>query len=199
MAVHYTDVSIVNGALALVGEAFLTSLDDNTSVAKKVKVIYDQKRDKLLREHPWGFSKARVLLALSSEKPPWGYHNKYIIPDDCLRVLEINCSGDHVVEGKYILTNSKQVGLLYVKRVEDANIFDSSFVNLLILDLAADLAWSLKGSRTLREDLKTEFKQELRLARGYSATERTPPSNMEFGGEGIVAASAKYGRPISRY
>lgn len=198
MPAHYTDVSIVNTALAKVGEAPISSLDDQTSVASTIKILYEQKRDKLLREHPWNFAKARLLLALSANKPAFGYDNMFIIPDDCLRVLEISCNSEHSKEGRYILTNAREVGLLYVKRETDANVYDASFVDLLSLGLAVDLAWALKGSRTLRDDLRTEFINELRLARGYSATESTPKSNMEYG-DGIVVTAAKAGHKISRY
>lgn len=199
MAVHYTDVTIVNNALSLVGEAPISSLDESTSVAKKVKIIFEHKRDALLRSHPWGFAKSRVLLALSVDKPAFGYHNKFVLPDDCLRIIKLDCVRPFNREGNYVLTDADQVGLLYVKRVTDANAYDSSFVHLLSLDLASDLAWSLKGSRTLREDLKNEFTTALRLARGYSATEGSPDSILDYGGEGIVAQSARVGHKISRY
>lgn len=199
MAVHYSDVTIINNALTKVGEAPITSIDEQSSVAKKVKIIFEQKRDNLLRKHPWGFAKERVMLALSSDTPAFGYSKKFILPEDNLRILKIDCVRDFNKEGNYILTDASQVGLLYIKRVTDANIYDASFVELLSLDLASDLAFSLKGSRTLREDLKNEFERELRLARGYSATEGSPGSILDYGGEGIVAQSARVGHKLSRY
>lgn len=197
--VHYTDVGIVNAALVKVGEAPITSLDENTSTAKKSKIIYTQDKDSLLRSHPWGFAKKRVMLALSTDKPAFGYQNKFILPDDCLRILDVYCGRMFNKEGNYILTDDTQVGLLYVWRVDDANLFDASFVEILTLSLLSSFAWAFKGSRTLREDYMNQFAAQLRLARGYSATEGSPGSILEYGGEGIVAQSARVGHKISRY
>lgn len=197
--VHYTDVGIVNTALVKVGEAPITSLDENTSVAKKAKIIYEQDRDSLLRCHPWGFAKKRVMLAKSSDKPAFGYQNQFILPDDCLRILSVHCGSSFNKEGNFILTDDTQVGLLYVWRVDDANMYDASFSELLTLSLLSSFAWAFKGSRTLREDYMNQFATQLRLARGYSATEGSPGSILEYGGEGIVAQSARVGHKISRY
>jgi len=193
------DVDIVNMSLAEIGESPINSLDQNSSVARKVKAIYYLKRDELLRMHPWGFAKARVFLAKSVEKPVWGYSKYYLIPEDCLKILTIDV-GEHPFhkEGRYIATDSDQAGLLYISRVEDSNLFDASFKTLFSKYLSANLAWPIKGSRTLRSDLMNEFNRELSLARGYSATEGTPHSILEFDGDGIIAGSAGRGR-ISTY
>lgn len=195
----YSDVSIVNIALADIGEAPISSLDQNSSTAKKANAMYEIKRDELLRMHPWGFAKKRILLPLSLEKPAWGYANYYLIPSDSLKILDVD-TGHHPFhkEGKYIATDATNVGLLYVKRETDTNMYDSSFVSLFAKYLSANLAWSIKGSRTLRSDLMNEFKADLALARGYSATEGTPNNLLELDGDGIVAGAAKVGR-VSTY
>lgn len=196
---HYTDIDIVNMALTDIGEAPIQALSQNSSTAKKVDAIFELKRDELLRMHPWAFAKKRIKLAEAIEKPAWGYTKNFIIPDDCLRILEIdtgNCPFHK--EGKYIATDVGTVGLLYIRRENDANLYDASFVSLFSKYLAASLAWSIKGSRTLRSDLMNEFNRDLALARGYSAMEGTPHAAMEFDGDGIVAASPRVGR-ISAY
>lgn len=196
---HYTDVSLVNMALADIGEAPISDFNQNSSTARKVASIYYLKRDELLRSHPWAFAKKRILLAQSSDTPPWGYSKYHIIPDDCLRILDINTwDCPYHKEGSYIATDSDKVGLLYIYRVEDPNEFDSSFVALFSKYLSANLAWSIKGSRTLRSDLMNEFNRDLALARGYSATEGTPHADMSYEGDGEIITSARSGR-ISAY
>ena len=196
---NYTDVIIANVALADIGEAPISALDQNSSTAKKISAMYDIKRDELLRMHPWGFAKKRVLLAKSLEVPSWGYANYCLIPSDNLKILEVD-TGEHRFnkEGKYIATDATEVGMLYIHRETDADMFDASFVSLFAKYLSANLAWSVKGSRTLRSDLMNEFLKDLALARGYSATEGTPLNAMEFEGDGIVAGAARAGQ-ISRY
>lgn len=195
----YSDVNIVNMALADIGESPISALDQNSSTAKKADAMYSIKRDELLRMHPWGFAKKRVLLAKAVEKPTWGYENFFLIPVDQVKILEVDTGHERFnKEGRYIATDAEKVGMLYIKRETDTNLYDPSFVSLFAKYLAANLAWSIKGSRTLRSDLMQEFLKDLALARGYSATEGTPLNAMEFDGDGIVAGAARAGQ-ISRY
>jgi hypothetical protein len=189
VAVNYTDVKICNLALAEIGEAPISSLTDDTKKARQLNTMYALKRDELLRMHPWGHSRKRVVLAKTNNTPLFDFAYEFLIPSDCLKILKIDCDYRFSREGDKILTDSSEVRLFYVFRNEDPNSYDSEFVTMFAKYLAYSLAWSLKGTRTLREDLKNEFELSLRLARHSSAVESSPLYDMEYEGEGTLIAA----------
>lgn len=188
MATEYSEVKVCNLALVQIGETPIPSLEENSKKARHLKTLFPMVRDKLLRSHPWGFAKKRVLLAEDSTTPLFEYDKQFLLPSDWLKILQIECQDRYVREGDKILTNASSVGLLYIFRNEDVNSWDSSFVNLMAKSLSVDLAWSLKGSRTLRADLTQEYRVDLALAMHNSAYDSTPLSDMEYEGEGRIVA-----------
>jgi hypothetical protein len=194
MPVNYSEVKISNLALVEIGESPISSLDESSKKARHLKTLFPMHRDRLLRAHPWAFAKKRVSLALDSEEPIFGYDKQFLLPTDWLKILEINANSRYAREGDKILTDSEQVKLLYIFRNEDVNSWDASFVNLMAKSLSSELAWSLKGSRTLRSDLKAEFQRDFALAAHNSAYDSAPLHDMEFEGEGRIIAARSGGR-----
>lgn len=189
MSVEYTEVKICNLALVKIGESQISDLNESSKKARHLKILFPLKRDDLLRSHPWGHARKRVQLARDVTNPISGYGAQFIIPDDCLRILEIDCSDRYSREGNRILTDASSVKLFYIFRNEDVNTWDASFVSLMATFLSVDLAWSIKGSRTLRADLQLEYQRDLALARNYSAQDSSPLYDMEYEGEGRVIAN----------
>jgi len=200
VAVNYTDIKICNLALAKLGESPITALSENNNRARLLRDLYYLKRDELLRMHPWGFARKRIALAQDSEVPLFDFGAQFLIPSDCLKILKIDCDSRFSREGNKILADSTEMFLFYVFRNEDVDTYDSQFVSLFAEYLAIDLAWSLKGSRTLRADIFREFQNSLALARNSSATESTPLYDMEYEGEGrVMAARAGRSTRITEY
>lgn len=183
-------------ALAKIGESPITSLDDKSKKARDLRALFDLKRDDLLRKHPWRFAIKRVNLVQDSEDPISQFSNQFLLPSDLIKIVGVTCTNDRYArEGNKILTDDSTVELLYIFRNEDVNSWDPSFVTVMAHFLAYDLAWSIKGSRTLRADLKNEFERELALARHSSAQEGAPPYYYSDEGEGeLIAVRLQTGR-----
>jgi len=170
-------VTICNGALIKVGARRITSLNENTVEAKLCNDRYEENLKDLLRSHPWRFaviwdSPATVANPTYDTK----YENVYQVPANCLRVLETNCPIDlWTVEGDYISADIADLKIRYIRYITDANLMDENFRELLSLKLAVDLSYSLTQNATLRESLRTEYKETLKRARSYSAQEASPP------------------------
>lgn len=80
---------------------------------------------------------------------------------------------------RYICTNEEQAELIYTARVEDANIFSSSFIDALSWRLAADLAMPLKGSLQLHERMLRVYEAKLGRTRALNANEgHEPPDSV---------------------
>lgn len=173
----------VNRALSKLGDMRISSLDDEVKAAAVAASMFEIVRDSEISAHSWNFAKARVRLPAEAEKPAFGWARQYLLPADCLRVLEAGpwpapvfeglIGGDtrsFVLEGGRILTNEgPTLNLLYLKRVTEADLFPAAFVEALAARLAVEMAESLTGSNSKRELAWKEYEKALQQARRLNA------------------------------
>lgn len=169
-----SETAIVNSALAKVGAQRILSLDDNNERAKIMKEQYNKVRDELLFDHPWRFAITRVELAEVTPVPTFQWAHKFQLPTDCLRVIETDLpKGDMhwAVEDRFLMCQYDTVMIAYIKQVTDVSKFSPGFSELLAIKLAADVAYSLTQSSTLRDSLLQEYNMKIREQRTFSAQE----------------------------
>ncbi len=177
------NVDIVNRALSKLGDMRISSLGDPTKAAGLAASLFDILRDAEISAHSWNFAKARAVIPAEADKPAFGWEFQYILPSDCLRVLEAgpwpqSVMADYVgsdtsqftFEDGRILTNLGPVlNLRYLRRVTDPEFFPPTFVEALACKLAAEMAEALTGSNSKRELAWKEYDQAVRLARRINA------------------------------
>ena len=83
-------VDICNSALIKLGAGRITSLSDDSKAGKLCNEQYDKIRKQLLRSHPWNFAIRRKALTKTANTPAYKYSSEFLLPTDCLRVLETN-------------------------------------------------------------------------------------------------------------
>jgi len=184
-----SEVEIVNIAMTLLGETRIISLDDDTKPAREAKAIFAADRDALLAGYNWSFAMARQQLSVLATPPVFRYLNQYLLPADCLRVVQVGtffhgvdltdyrgCSTEEFqIEGRNILTDlGAPLDFRYVKRVIDATLFSANFVKAFGAQLAADLAEPLTQSDTKRARALDQFQTEINLAIRANAIELPP-------------------------
>lgn len=170
-------VDICNSALAKIGTARITSLDDNTEEARLCKELYPKLKLELLRSHPWNFAINRVELAAIVTDPIYEHDIQFQIPENCLRVLGIDATENYKnivwkIEGRKILASgvtTMKMKFIDADVVEDD--FDASFAEALAFRLASDLAYPVAQSITLASGLFERYEKSLSLARCYDAQE----------------------------
>ena len=169
-------VQICNIALSNIGEQRISALSDNTERARLCNLRFEDCRDAVLRSYPWKCAVARVALASSTTAPAWGYTYQYLLPSDCLRVLDIEeVTEDYQIEGRFIVTDATAVKLKYIQRIEDPNQFDALLVQAIAMKLASELAEAITGRADLRDRMLSKYLQVISEARGVDATERSMP------------------------
>jgi hypothetical protein len=196
------DVDIVNIALTMLGEQRVLSIfpPANTKASKSANAIYAFERDNELRAHRWRFSITRVQLPSLTTPPPFGYSVAYQLPADLLAVIEagpvqpgtwrmplgmVTDGADYAIEGSQILfsysylpsntpPNPTPLNLRYVKRVENANAFDSCFVVALACRLAVALAEDLTQDAAKKLAAQKDYQQALITAIRANAMEQPP-------------------------
>jgi hypothetical protein len=170
-----------------VGVERILNLDEDSKRARLCKEQYPKLRDDLLRCHPWNFAITRKELAISATySPPYEFDNAFVIPLDCLRILDNDLNepvgiGENpwVVETdpntsqKLLLCNSSTVIIKYLRRVSEA-FFPNDFAEVLALLLARDIAFAITQSASIVQMLGEEFKQKIRECRSFDAQEGSP-------------------------
>ncbi len=179
-----SEVEIGNLALGYVGVAHeISSLDEDSTEAEQVKRFYATTRDEILRgPFVWPFARRYVALALVAEDPndDWAYAYRY--PTDCVRALRL-VDGHRIQTtripwevasddtGRLIYTDQADAVLRYVKRIEDPEQFDASFVEALAWRLASKLAIPLSRSAKERDYAFQRYRIELATAQANAANE----------------------------
>jgi hypothetical protein len=154
-----SDVQIANMALTYLGVDPITNLAEDSTPAKKVNAIYNLTRDSLLADHNWSFAVKRTSLARLSETPSYGYSYFFQLPSDFVTLVETKERFEHRIEGDKLATDNDSVSIEYIYRLTDPAKFSTSFVELLALRLASDLAYSMVGSITLKQDMNDKYKK----------------------------------------
>lgn len=185
-------VQICNTALARIGVSnFISSIDESSTEAAVCKVLYESVRDRVLREHPWGFASVYTPLALVAEADEtaswaeqWDYAYRY--PSDALVVrkilsvlgklepVAIPYSVGRDAVGRLIFTDEKDAKIEYTSRVEDASQFDPSFASVVAWLLASEIAMPLSALDGIRKQALQMFAMELDVAKRIAANEGEP-------------------------
>lgn len=167
-----SETSICNASLIKVGEPTILTLDDDKKSARTLKEIYPEKRDTMLRSHLWKFAIKRTTLAPDVETPEFGFKAQFTLPTDNLRVLKVDISGErYKIEGNKLLCNLEAIPLLYIWRVEDANLMDPTFREALSSLLAREISFPICDSKDKYEKMDERYEDDIGLARMVGAME----------------------------
>lgn len=167
---------IANMALLRIGGERITDISDlNSSEAVKVNIVYDKVRKSLLRSFNWSFALKEAALSGSSTTAPSEYSFAYALPADFVKIKKIICPTFKWARiGNSIQTNDNVLNLQYVADLTDTELFDSLFVEVLVLKMALELSYSIASDKSLKSDLQQEMVMKFREARQMSAQEKYP-------------------------
>lgn len=167
-----TQTEICNLAIARVGGKQILTVDDDIEEARLCKKFYPMVRNRLLRSHPWNFAIKRVQLAEIDEEPLFGFDHQYQLPNDSLRVLEINDpEEEYKIEGRTVQTDATTANARILFEQTDESQWDANFVDVMSCALAVELAYPITQSRETQESLMKETEKRLREARSFDAQE----------------------------
>jgi hypothetical protein len=189
MGVPTSPVDIANIAIDLIGDRYITSIDQpETATAEIMARNYDQIRQATLREFIWPFAKNTQVLAQTGDGNIT-FHQTFLMPEDCLRLLEV-FRGPHThsrikyeIQGRDINCNSPDIGITikYIRDETNVPVFDSCFVQIVAIRLAMRCAqrFTLKPSVTkmLQEELKLELIRAISIAGQESVPQKLEYSN----------------------
>ena len=167
-----SSVEICNSALYKIGAARIAALSDETKSARMLNDQYDRKRKEVLRSHPWNFAIVRANLVALTSVPAWGFSMEFQIPNDCLRILEIDAQdSEWMREGNVVRTDTSTLSVLYVSSSTQPGQYDACFSEVFATKLAADVCYAITQSVSLADALDKKYKDLLREARSFDAQE----------------------------
>lgn len=189
----YTWVGINNVGLVRLGAARITALTDTSKAATACNAQYELSRDSVLMEYEWRDAKKRATLAADTTAPNHGYDYRYALPNDCLRLLEVDNEVEHVVEGGYILTDEPDgLDILYIKQiVNPAEFRNPHLVQAVALKIAANICYHIVQSKTLKEEIEREYIDVLAKAKMKDALMDTVDDEDEDAREGSWATGGR--------
>lgn len=189
------ETSICNLALAKLGVSPIMALTDDAKAAQFSSRFYAHTRDEVLQAHRWNFAIARATLVELVDDPPFEWSRAYQLPDDCLRVLQVNGYGLYerqdywTVEQGRVLSNAPIAELRYIARITDGSLYHPLFVEALACKLASKLAAPLTGSNKIAAALLEEYMAVTGpRARLADAFENSPRRKMPWVESDLVAA-----------
>jgi hypothetical protein len=153
------ETSICNLALAKLGIDPIMALTDASKPAQYCKRFYGGARDEVLSAHRWNFAMGRATLNRLATAPAFEWAFAYQLPDDCLRVIQLNGydtterKGEFSIEGREMLTDADAAQVRYIRRVTDAAQWPPTFVEALATMLASKLAAPLTGSNSMAGEM----------------------------------------------
>ena len=163
-----SEVQICNEALAFLGVPAILSLEDDSKAARQCNLIYESKRDELLRSHEWKFATKRTNLAPVTDTPAFEWDYAFNLPTDCLKLLYVgdanNLRYPYSLELNQILANYDVLYIKYTQRIVSPDSFDPSFRATLSMYISQHISKPL-GAKSEYSKAVEEYETRLSEAR----------------------------------
>jgi len=166
-----SELIIMNGALLMLGDDPIVSLDENTKRRKLATGLFATSRDAVLRMHPWNCAVKRLALDPIATAPVNTYAYAYTIPPECLRILEVEGVTDYKVEARQILCDESTIYLRYIYRNVNYETWDALLVESMKAYMAMLLAYPITKSNSTRQEMQKLLTEMLKIARAVDAQE----------------------------
>ncbi len=171
-----TPVQICNFALASLGEAPISSIEDpKTDVEQLMQLYYPLLRDATLEEKDWSFATRRLVLEIVdvSNDDHWGYGNSFTVPNDLARVIDVRSNPNDNApsnfewrfEDRKIICDANKIYIRYIIDNIDPSTFSPMFVQALAARIAAEACIPITENVGLSQQLWNVFANKLAEAK----------------------------------
>lgn len=187
-------IDICNLALGMLGMPRITSFEETNNNAKLCRDFFPILRDRILRDHFWSFAVSVTPLAAIDDVSPFpDFPAIYALPADTLRVISLADDSDYVLFSNQLYTAAENPSLVYVRKVEDPEEFDSSFSACLQYLLAAEIGAANTRDRSLIDYYLAQYNHLLTQAKANDSQENVfanqpPPRRNTF----LASRSGKF-------
>lgn len=183
MAAIRSPVELINLALGNLGVPAITSISPaTTQVAETAARRYPIARRCVLRNAVWNFAKKRTTISRTGT-PEYDWADKYLIPEDCLRILSIQGDGErdqiteYDIEGREIMLNAggaNSIKLRYIRDVEDLSIWADDALDMFAWYMTSALSYPLTRSKEVQTWAESMLTRVTPDAKSIDGQERPP-------------------------
>lgn len=174
-----SSVSICSNALLMLGAKPIASFTEASDRATLAANLYPLQKTSFLRSHPWNRAVRRQVLAPMTEAPAFGYSKQFMLPGDCLRLLDVGEESENVyeyrVEGRRVLFSGTVLPVRYITDLDEGE-WDDAMQHAMVLRMAALMAYAITSSAALAESLKAEADRAFKAAKNADGQEDQPQS-----------------------
>lgn len=161
-----SDINIVNNALIALGEKTILAVSATTKAGRLLLIMFDDKRDYLLRKYRWTFAAKRKNIAPDVETPSHQYAHQFTLPSDCLHFRSTYPDTiAYRLEGNKILCDEDELDIEYTRRITDPNEMDVTFREAFSALLARELAIPICDSLRKYNKMDEAFEDKIADAR----------------------------------
>jgi hypothetical protein len=172
-----SEVEICSNALLLLGDAPISSFNEDRDRARLASNLWPMVRNYVLRRHGWNACVKRVILAPDVDTPAFDFAFQFTLPADYMRTLAVGEYGDEdtfkIEAGKLLMDNSI-CRLRYIWRNETTATYDDMLVWALTVSMKAVMAYPITKSTSLMQVVEDALKDVLKQARAVDGQDETP-------------------------
>lgn len=159
---------IANMALLRMGHSTITSFDDSTDAASKIRAQFDYAR-RMVLDNKWGFARKTVLIAADATAPEnTDFSNRYLLPNDYIRIQRLEgAQRDYAVqrEGNYLLSNAgPPLRLVYTYDEKNLNRWPPHALGALSCQLAMLTCLSITADQRTADRMTRDYGDTLAMA-----------------------------------
>jgi len=163
----------------MLGELPMTSVSDDSRIARMLGDEYDQARDAEMRKHYWNFAIKRAALAADATAPAFDWDRQFTLPSDYIALLPLTVNGvpqnasiPYTIEGQKLLTDATApLKMRYVFRETREGYFDPLFADALAAALALRIGHSITGKTSYMDRATVAYDRAIKQARLNDAIE----------------------------
>lgn len=171
-------VSICSNALLRLGDEPIDSFEQTDDRTRLVANLYEQKRDAVLRAHPWNCATKRTILSPDTDGPVFGWAYQFSLPSDWLRVasvgIDVNNQDDYEIEGRKILMDTSVCYLRYIWRNAVESTWDALLIDAMTEVMVASCAYAITKSTSKEELTEAIVSRVLKQARAADGQDNPP-------------------------
>lgn len=169
-------VALANTALQKLGAARIESLTQDKPNARSMAAAFNHVLRAEIRRYDWSFAIKRASIAADGDDPTWGDFNQYSLPNDFIRLLRDDETGQAVdwkIEGRFILSRDEApLEIRYIAFVEDPTMWDASFDEAFACKLALQCCEEITQSTSKKGGIQADYDTEIAEAKRTGAIEK---------------------------
>lgn len=164
---------ICNRALIKLGKATIRDINtDETPQGTLCKAVYVSMLDEVLRQAEWNFAVSRQALNKDASGSPlyeWSY--RYILPTipPLVKIISVENNVPFKIEGNFLVSNADTIKLKYIGRIDDPNLYDPLFINVLVLRIAYEISFALTSQTSLGDNIYKQYLLALEEAKNQNS------------------------------